>query len=50
LINGLYDANRSRSPVVAIASQIPSSEIGTNYFQETHPEYLFRIAVCTAVW
>jgi pyruvate dehydrogenase (quinone) len=42
LINGLYDANRSRSPVVAIASQIPSSEIGTNYFQETHPEYLFR--------
>lgn len=42
LINGLYDANRSRSPVVAIASQIPSNEIGTNYFQETHPEYLFR--------
>jgi pyruvate dehydrogenase (quinone) len=42
LINGLYDANRSRSPVVAIASQIPSSELGTNYFQETHPEYLFR--------
>ncbi|MEM3794303.1 MAG: ubiquinone-dependent pyruvate dehydrogenase [Thermoprotei archaeon] len=42
LINGLYDASRSRVPVVAIASQIPSAEIGTNYFQETHPEYLFK--------
>ena len=42
LINGLYDANRSRVPVLAIASQIPSNEIGSLYFQETHPEILFR--------
>ena len=35
LINGLYDANRSRVPVLAIAAQIPSAEIGSNYFQET---------------
>jgi pyruvate dehydrogenase (quinone) len=41
LINGLYDCHRSRVPVLAIAAQIPSSEIGSNYFQETHPEYLF---------
>src|SRR5271170_6295517 len=41
LINGLYDCQRSRVPVVAIAAQIPSSELGSNYFQETHPEHLF---------
>ncbi|MDN3310812.1 ubiquinone-dependent pyruvate dehydrogenase [Microbacterium oryzae] len=42
LINGLYDAQRSRVPVLAIAAHIPTSEIGTNYFQETHPQELFR--------
>jgi pyruvate dehydrogenase (quinone) len=42
LINGLYDAHRSLAPVLAIAAHIPSSEIGTGYFQETHPEQLFR--------
>lgn len=42
LINGLYDAHRSRVPVLAIAAHIPSREIGSGYFQETHPEYLFR--------
>lgn len=42
LINGLFDANRSRVPVVAIAAHIPSSEIGSSYFQETHPQELFR--------
>jgi len=42
LINGLYDAHRSRVPVLAIAAQIPSREIGSGYFQETHPEHLFR--------
>ncbi|MET1051669.1 MAG: ubiquinone-dependent pyruvate dehydrogenase [Mycetocola sp.] len=42
LINGLFDANRSRVPVLAIATHIPSSEIGGGYFQETHPEELFR--------
>ena len=42
LINGLYDAHRSRVPVVAIAAQIPSPEIGSGYFQETHPETLFQ--------
>src|ERR1700682_983415 len=41
LINGLYDCHRSRVPVLAIAAQIPSHEIGTGYFQETHPEHLF---------
>ncbi|ASN51002.1 ubiquinone-dependent pyruvate dehydrogenase [Sinomonas sp. R1AF57] len=42
LINGLYDANRSRVPVLAIAAHIPSTEIGSNYFQETHPTEVFR--------
>jgi pyruvate dehydrogenase (quinone) len=42
LINGLFDAHRSMAPVLAIASHIPSSEIGTAYFQETHPDQLFR--------
>ena len=42
LINGLFDCHRSRVPVLAIAAQIPSAEIGSGYFQETHPESLFR--------
>src|SRR5450631_2488938 len=42
LINGLYDCHRSRVPVLAIASHIPSYEIGSQYFQETHPESIFR--------
>ena len=42
LINGLYDCHRNRVPVLAIAAHIPSSEIGSNYFQETHPEILFK--------
>lgn len=42
LVNGLFDANRSRVPVLAIAAHIPTSEIGTSYFQETHPQELFR--------
>lgn len=42
LINGLYDAQRSRVPVLAIAAHIPAEEIGTGYFQETHPQELFR--------
>jgi pyruvate dehydrogenase (quinone) len=41
LINGLYDCHRSRVPVLAIAAQIPSHELGSGYFQETHPEHLF---------
>src|SRR5690625_1487685 len=41
LINGLYDAHRSGAPVLAIASHIPSTEIGRGYFQETHPDRLF---------
>src|SRR6201987_1287501 len=41
LINGLFDANRSRVPVVAIAAHIPREEIGGGYFQETHPDRLF---------
>jgi pyruvate dehydrogenase (quinone) len=42
LINGLFDCHRSRVPVLAIAAQIPSHEIGSGYFQETHPENLFK--------
>jgi pyruvate dehydrogenase (quinone) len=42
LINGLFDCQRSHVPVLAIAAQIPSSEIGLGYFQETHPQELFR--------
>ena len=42
LINGLYDCHRSRVPVLAIAAQIPSAELGSAYFQETHPEHLFK--------
>ncbi len=42
LINGLFDAHRNHVPVLAIAAHIPSSEIGLNYFQETHPQELFK--------
>lgn len=42
LINGLFDCHRNRVPVLAIAAHIPSAEIGTNYFQETHPQELFK--------
>jgi pyruvate dehydrogenase (quinone) len=41
LIQGLYDAHRTGAPVVAIASHIPSLQVGTAFFQETHPERLF---------
>jgi pyruvate dehydrogenase (quinone) len=41
LVNGLYDAHRSMAPVVALAAHIPSTEIGTGYFQETNPTQLF---------
>jgi pyruvate dehydrogenase (quinone) len=41
LIQGLYDAHRTRVPVLALASQIPSVQVGTSFFQETHPERLF---------
>jgi pyruvate dehydrogenase (quinone) len=46
LINGLYDAHRSGAPVLAIAAQIPSPEVGGDYFQETHPEHLFKECSC----
>src|SRR5216683_658997 len=42
LINGLFDCHRNRVPVLAIAAHIPSTEIGSGYFQETHPQDLFR--------
>lgn len=42
LVNGLFDAQRTRTPVLAIAAHIPSEEIGSGYFQETHPQELFR--------
>ncbi|MDU3238506.1 MAG: thiamine pyrophosphate-binding protein, partial [Veillonella sp.] len=46
LINGLFDCHRNRVPVLAIASHIPQSEVGLNYFQETHPENLFKECSC----
>ncbi len=42
LVNGLFDANRSRVPVLALAAHIPLDEVGSSYFQETHPQELFR--------
>ena len=42
LVNGLFDCHRSCVPVLAIAAQIPSAEIGSGYFQETHPQALFK--------
>src|ERR1700676_4588171 len=42
LINGLFDCQGSRGPVLAIAAQVPSAELGAGYFQETHPENLFK--------
>jgi pyruvate dehydrogenase (quinone) len=42
LINGLFDCHRSRVPVLAIAAHIPSAEIGSGFFQETHPQSLFQ--------
>src|ERR671924_705020 len=42
LINGLFDCHRSRVPVLGIAAHIPSAEIGSGYFQETHPQTLFQ--------
>ena len=42
LINGLFDCQRNHVPVLAIAAHIPSSEIGSGYFQETHPQELFK--------
>ncbi|OON69052.1 ubiquinone-dependent pyruvate dehydrogenase [Hymenobacter sp. CRA2] len=46
LINGLYDCHRSRVPVLAIAAQIPTGEIGSGYFQETHPTRIFQECSC----
>src|ERR1700690_415137 len=42
LINGLYDCHRGRVPLLAIAAQVPSRERGSNYFQETRPDILFK--------
>ena len=50
LINGLYDCHRSRVPVLAIAAQIPSNEVGSGYFQETTPSTSSRSAAITANW
>lgn len=47
LIQGLYDANRSGAPVLALASHVPTVQIGTSYFQETRPQQLFADA---SVW
>jgi pyruvate dehydrogenase (quinone) len=44
LIQGVFDAHRSGAPVLVLASHIASTEIGTGFFQETHPERLFEQA------
>ncbi len=41
LINGLFDCQRNAAPVFAIATHVPSTEIGSGYFQETNPEAIF---------
>ncbi len=46
LINGLFDCHRSGAPVLAIAAHIPSPEVGSDYFQETHPNILFKECSC----
>jgi thiamine pyrophosphate-dependent acetolactate synthase large subunit-like protein len=50
LINGLFDCQRNGVPVLAIAAHIPSSEIGIDYFQATHPENLSGIAATMSSW
>src|ERR1700721_670584 len=52
LVNGLYDAHRSAAPVLAIAAQVQSAEIGSGYFQETNPKHLFAQGshYCELVW
>jgi len=42
LINGLFDCHRNRVPVLAIAAQVPSNELGSEYFQETKPDHIFK--------
>jgi pyruvate dehydrogenase (quinone) len=42
LVNGLFDCHRSRVPVLAIAAQVPSEQMGSTYFQETHPDQFFK--------
>lgn len=50
LINGLFDCHRNHVPVLAIAAHIPSSEIGSGYFQETHPQSYSANVVTIASW
>ncbi|MFJ5272722.1 thiamine pyrophosphate-dependent enzyme [Streptomyces sp. NPDC088358] len=42
LLNGLYDAAKSRTPVLAICGQVPLAEVGSDYFQEVDNDLLFR--------
>jgi pyruvate dehydrogenase (quinone) len=42
LINGLYNAHRNGASVFAIAGQVPTEFLGTDFFQETHPERIFK--------
>ncbi|WP_413532680.1 thiamine pyrophosphate-dependent enzyme [Empedobacter brevis] len=46
LINGVYEAHKSRTPLVVIASTIPTIEFGTDYFQETNTIKLFEDCSC----
>lgn len=41
LINGLYNAKKERSPVIAITGQVPVEHLGTNYHQEVDLEKVY---------
>ncbi|MGH3413064.1 MAG: thiamine pyrophosphate-dependent enzyme [Marmoricola sp.] len=41
LLNGLYDAKKSRAPVLAIVGQVPREDRGTDFFQEVNNDVLF---------
>ncbi|MED0798614.1 pyruvate oxidase [Bacillus inaquosorum] len=42
LLNGLYDAKADGAPVLAIAGQVSSGEVGRDYFQEIKLEQMFE--------
>lgn len=42
LLNGLYDAKRSRAALLAITGQVPLDELGSDYFQEVPLQEVFR--------
>ncbi|HET7580399.1 MAG TPA: pyruvate oxidase [Bacillales bacterium] len=41
LLNGLYDAKADRAPVLVLAGQVPTDQLGTDSFQEIHMQRMF---------